>query len=105
MSTFVKDAASLFRQGQYEKAKQCYIQAASRYGEQLFKANIALCDRYISKKPSKAFAVASLGILPAAASQDPVVLANQLQQTQALLEKYFIRAQELEYQLKDTHSA
>ncbi len=91
----VKQAADCYRQGRYARAHQLYLQAASRYGNHLFKANLALCQRRLSTVSTPANAPAAEAA-PAAESA-----AQQLAETQKLLEKYFTRCQELEHQLMD----
>ena len=43
--SIVKQATQHFRKGDYQRAKACYQQAAERYGNQFFEANILLCDK------------------------------------------------------------
>jgi|SRR5690554_466793 TolA-binding protein len=92
----VKQAAEYYRQGQYDRAHQLYLQAASRYGSHLFKANLALCQRRISSAaPPAALPAASAPVITDESSE------RQLAETQKLLEQYFARCQELEHQLMD----
>lgn len=93
----VEQAAEYYRQGQYDRAHQLYLQAASRYGSHLFKANLALCQRRISSvaPPSVALPAASAPVLTDESSE------RQLAETQRLLEHYFTRCQQLEHQLMD----
>ena len=84
----VRQANEAFRQGAHARAKALYQQAAARYGHDLFKANIALCDRASGlgqplAAPDKA----------ACAASD---LQKQLDETQRLLEYYFQRCETLE---------
>lgn len=88
----VKRAARAYSAGQYNTALRLYQQAAQRFGAALFEVNIKLCEQQRETK---------------GASDDPAVntrlyeLEDQLNQTQQLLEYYFNRNQELEYQLLD----
>ena len=82
----VQQAVNSFRQGDYQQAKQWYEQAAQRYGQSLFEGSIRLCE-------------ARLGVaLPAS---NTVTAAEQLEQTQQLLEQYYQRYQALRFQLLD----
>lgn len=88
----VKQAMQAFRQGNYAAAKVLYQKAAQQYGAHLFKANLYLCDKYAgsgSKGP--------VAMLESTASQADQA-QRQLQETQQLLEHYYQRCQELEYQ-------
>lgn len=88
----VKRAARAFSAGEYNTALRLYQQAAQRFGASLFEVNIQLCEQYRKTE---------------GASDDPMVnarifeLEDQLHRTQQLLEHYFSRNQELEYQLLD----
>lgn len=99
--SIVKQAAQAFQQGDYRLAKQHYRQAAKRYGEHLFAANITLCERAEARPLTPAIKggitarAHSHGTLPDGTS------AQQLEETQQLLEHYFIRCQELEHRLLD----
>ena len=89
----VKRAGAAYKQGDYQKAKQLYQQAAAQYGQHLFTANLVLCDKALQGQSPTA----------AAASREPsgAALGQQLAETQRLLEHYFARCQKLEYQLMD----
>lgn len=97
----VRQAAEYYRQGQYDRAQQLYLQAATRYGSHLFKANLALCQRRISSAAPPA--AAPPAALPAASAPGLTSEKSerQLAETQRLLEHYFSRCQELEHQLMD----
>lgn len=85
--TIVQQAVTYFKQGQFQQAKERYQQAAQQYGEHLFANSVRLCELRLS---------ASKG------AQDGVVTTvGQLEETQKLLEHYYTRCQELEYQLID----
>lgn len=45
MSKLVKEAFTEFKQGNYQRARLIYQQAAEKYGQHLFQANLALCNR------------------------------------------------------------
>ena len=87
----VANAAKYFREGNYQEALSLYQQAAKLYDTRFFRANIAVCQQRINgKKPSDQVRQA----LPAE--------SRQLKETQGLLEHYYRRCQELEYQLLET---
>lgn len=98
----VKQANTHFTKGDFERAKACYQQAAQVYGHRLFANSIRLCDLRLNR-PAVEPSVAELPAAPV-----PAVVANesqavrQLEETQQLLEHYYTRCQELEYQLIDT---
>ena len=48
MSNYVRQAVAFFKQGDYVNAKKFYGLAAKEYGEDLFTANLLLCDRYLN---------------------------------------------------------
>ena len=97
----VKQANTHFTQGDFERAKAYYQQAAQVYGHKLFANSIRLCDLRLNQ-PVDLPTVVKASVAPAT-----VVVANesqavrQLQETQQLLEHYYTRCQELEYQLID----
>ncbi|MHA6964313.1 hypothetical protein [Zobellella denitrificans] len=95
-TSIVQQAADCFKQGDYKAACSLYKQAAEKYGQALFSANIRLCEKRLTEK-SGANPLSNISPEIIAASS----LEQQLQQTQQLLEKYYTRAQELEYQLLD----
>ncbi|MCG7577209.1 MULTISPECIES: hypothetical protein [unclassified Halomonas] len=88
----VKQAMLAFRQGNYAAAKVLYQKAAQQYGEHLFKANLYLCDKYAGSGSKM------LAETPESAAQLAGQAQQQLQETQQLLEHYYQRCQELEYQ-------
>lgn len=79
----VKIAMEHFKQGRYKQAKTFYEQAAKRYGDHLFSNTIRLCDLRIKQTNFDKIAYST----------------PQLEETQKLLEHYYTRCQELEYQL------
>ncbi|WP_447044884.1 hypothetical protein [Vreelandella sp. H-I2] len=91
----VKQATQAFRQGNYAAAKVLYQKAASQYGEHLFRTNLYLCDKYANNVSN------AMASLPQGAAQEASQAQRQLQETQQLLERYYQRCQELEYQLLD----
>lgn len=99
----VQQAVAAFRKRDYQKAKEFYQEAAERYGNQWFRMNIELCEARIQGKRSTTGLPRNARQLPAAAPAAPPppgdtsALARQLDETQALLEKYYTRCQELEY--------
>lgn len=93
--SLVAQAAHYYQQGNFKQALHYYQQAAKQYGEHLFKANLHLCQQQLKGTPT-----------PTSIAGQPSVqaarhLALQLQETQQLLEHYYNRTQELEYQLQD----
>jgi hypothetical protein len=105
----VMQALEQFRKGNYQQAMQHYQLAARQYGHHLFANNIRLCEMRIArssiKRPTEAAADPRTAQAntpnPAGLDSD---IARQLEKTQQLLEHYFIRCQELEYQLLDRAS-
>lgn len=96
-TTIVKHANAAFRQGDYHTAKQLYQQAANQYGSRLFEVNLALCERRMQSS-----AVANPNALPTSGiGSNSSAISRQLAETQALLEHYYARCQELEHQLMD----
>lgn len=93
----VAQAVQHYRQGDYKQALKHYQQAAAKYGQHLFKANVQLCEQKLNGKALQPAATS----LPQANTSNSHALAQQLEQTQQLLEHYYTRTQELEYQLKD----
>lgn len=89
----VKRAHSAFKQCEYQHAIELYQQAAYQYGQSMFDANIRLCEKRLTK-PGQAIQAA-----PQSAANTPI--AQQLDETQTLLEHYYRRCQELEYRLQD----
>ncbi|RUR27842.1 hypothetical protein ELY33_14720 [Vreelandella andesensis] len=88
----VKRAHDAFNQGDYQHAITLYQQAAFQYGQHLFDINISICEQRL-QKPNQV-------IKSAPKSADAVPVAQQLVETQELLEHYYRRCQELEYRLQ-----
>lgn len=88
--SLTKKPASAFLKGEYAQALAYYKQAAEIYGEANFRINITLCERRMGRAISR----------DQNDSSRPT-LEQQLAKTQQLLEHYFNRTQELEYQLMD----
>lgn len=86
--SIVQQAVAYFKQGQYQQAKECYQQAAQQYGEHLFANSVRLCEL-------------CLGVSGENNTTSTVSVVDQLAETQKLLEQYYTRCQELEYQLID----
>lgn len=91
----VKKAAAHFRDANYQDAKTCYEMAARKYGKHLFAYNIRLCDLRMGRSEPIPFAP------PGSKSDENSDLTRQLEETQRLLEHYYARCKELEYQLID----
>ena len=89
----VKRAHSAFNQGDYQSAIELYQQAANQYGQSLFNVNIKICEQRL-QKPGQV-------IKSAPQSAENIPIAQQLAETQELLEHYYRRCQELEYRLQD----
>lgn len=87
----VANASKNFREGNYQEALNLYQQAATLYDSAFFSANIALCEQRIK---GELVYKQSLAGSPAE--------SRQLVETQSLLEHYYRRCQELEYQLLET---
>lgn len=94
--TIVKKAASAFQQGDYANAERLYQQAAERYGKHLFAANITLCQRGSSQRLAGSKSTGPIDNQHQTTASSSV--ERQLSETQKLLEYYFTRCQELEYQ-------
>ena len=86
----VKDATEAFSSGQFRTALNLYLKAAEKYGPTLFEANIKFCKTRLADKQE---------VEPKQVTRPAITVEEQLAQTQELLEYYFIRSQELEYQL------
>lgn len=85
----IQQAVMHFRNGDFQQAKQHYEQAAQLYGAALFEGSIRLCE-------------SKLGTLTV--SKTSVSVADQLAQTQQLLEDYYQRYQALRFQLVDQNN-
>ena len=103
MANYVKQAFTFFKQGDYKNAKHYYTLASNTYGKELFSVNIALCDKYIENAPLTK--ITRPVAFPDSTGVDKEVLATQLANTQAKLEHYYTRCQELQYQLMDAKNA
>ncbi len=102
--TIVKQATQHFQKGDYSRAKACYQKAGEVYGTALFANSIRLCELRMGKPLAQAVPKTLSTNNPAVASSSCAAepdTARQLQETQSLLEHYFTRCQELEYQLID----
>lgn len=88
--SLTQKAAKAFLAGDYSQALALYKEAAAMYGETVFGANIILCERRLARTVD----------IPEQ-KMSPPTIEQQLVKTQQLLEHYFNRAQELEYQLVD----
>lgn len=106
-TNIVPRAISAYNRGDYQTAKALYQEAARRYGESLFSANLQLCQKALRNDEASMentaagnFAVTtSEGDSPGDDATSAV--SRQLAETQTLLEKYYSRCQELEHQLMD----
>lgn len=86
----VKRAYEAFKLNNYSEALTLYQKAAVTYGGEFFKVNITLCEQRLKGSKSKD------PVLPGSPAE-----SRQLNETQRLLEHYYCRCQELEYQLLD----
>lgn len=101
----VPRALSAYKRGDYRTAKWLYEEAARRYGDSLFSANLTLCEKALRNSDCPidecasggSAATTSEGGLPG--NDATSAISRQLAETQSLLEKYFIRCQELEQQM------
>tara|TARA_Y100001001_G_scaffold163790_1_gene193870 strand:+ start:13176 stop:13472 length:297 start_codon:yes stop_codon:yes gene_type:complete len=93
--SIIKQATQHFRKGDFQRAKASYQQAAELYGTRLFANSIRLCELRMGQQiaPEKGPATPALG--------NGNDVSRQLEETQNLLEHYYTRCQELEYQLMD----
>lgn len=103
MSNYVKQAIAFFKQGDYKNAKHYYTLASNTYGNKLFNVNIALCDKYIKNAPLST--LQKTDVIAETTDIDKETLAAQLATTQAKLEYYYTRCQELQYQIMDAKNA
>lgn len=95
--SIVKQATAHFRKGDYSRARVCYQKAGELYGTTLFANSIRLCELRMGTAAPKQAAK------PNACAQSTATTdtETQLAETQSLLEHYYTRCQELEYQLLD----
>lgn len=93
----VKRAHDAFKQNDYQNAITLYQQAAYQYGQSLFDVNIKICEQRLQKSGQV--------IQHAPKSAETIPIAQQLAETQELLEYYYRRCQELEYRLQDAGQA
>ncbi|MGP9658457.1 hypothetical protein ACT3S5_10485 [Halomonas sp. AOP31-B1-25] len=89
-TSIVASASKHYLAGNYDEALRLYKQAAAAYGNTLFEANITLCEKRLKGGGSVN------PVLPGSPAE-----SRQLIETQGLLEHYYRRCQELEYQLLD----
>ena len=94
-------AAESFKKGDYKQAKQLYQQASAHFGQNLFAESITLCDRRLDRMGNSNESDQQNSTEPETASQNSATpdktIDQQLRDTQALLEKYYLRCQELEH--------
>jgi hypothetical protein len=104
MSITIKQANQAFKKGDYTKALELYQQLSHTMDVSLFNINIQLCQKRLSNSPQPVSK--SLSTIPSSQATSDIGVTKQnsttqLIQTQALLEHYFTKAQQLEYQLLD----
>ena len=97
MQEIVENAAQCFKQGDFHTARELYQKAAAYYGESIFSVNLSLCNQAI-KASYKVSSAADGKELSDYSDGDvinasPQQISRQLQETQSLLEKYFILSQ------------
>lgn len=99
-STIVKQAVACFKQGDFSQAKRLYQQAADQYGPRLFANNIRLCELRIGQ-PAANQPLIEATAKSAVTNNSAEDLSRQLAETQTLLEHYYTKCQQMEYQLMD----
>lgn len=87
----INDAVAAYRDGNFSDALNLYQEAGRIYGENLFYANIILCNRAIQKDDQSSYEYMPL-------SED-IDIIKQLAHTQSLLEHYFNKSEKLEDEL------
>ncbi|AIA76754.1 hypothetical protein FF32_18460 [Halomonas campaniensis] len=97
----VKRAHSAFNQGDYQHAIALYQQAAYQYGQHLFDVNVNICEQRLQKSGHVVMGTPRVAPRSVPKSVDAIPVAQQLAETQELLEHYYRRCQELEYRLQD----
>ena len=101
-SSIVEQASVLFSQGQYELAKALYEKAGKKYGEHLFKANVWLCTKRLAQLENGEETVkVPVPNFTSNIASSPSYVEEQLEETQANLEKYYFEAQNLRNKLFD----
>ncbi len=101
-SSIVEQASVLFSQGQYELAKALYEKAGKKYGEHLFKANVWLCSKRLAQLENGEETVkVPVPNFTSNIASSPSYVEEQLEETQANLEKYYFEAQNLRNKLFD----
>ena len=101
--SIIRQAAAKFSAGAFQEAHQLYQQAAELLGSENVKINLWLCEQRMGKTVTCATSSAaslSAPVRPQQATADE--LARQLAETQAQLESYYSRYQQLKYQAMDT---
>lgn len=82
-----KLASEAFARGDYERAHQLYSELSATMGDNLVKANLAICERRLRTGVDSKLEAPETS------------LETQLEETQRLLEVYYRRCQVLEQQL------
>lgn len=101
-SSIIEQASLLFSQGKYELAKALYEKAGKKYGEHLFKANMWLCNKRLAQLENGEEAVkVPVPNFTANIASSSSFAEEQLEETQANLEKYYFEAQNLRNKLFD----
>ena len=96
----IQKAAEHFSRGEFEAAHRLYLKAASQLGDGLVRANLLLCERRMQQRARPHEAIPQPHSKHSEKT-DRSEVEQQLAETQRLLEHYFNRCQELEYQLTD----
>jgi ATP-dependent Zn protease len=99
-SSIVKQAVAYFKQGDFNSAKRMYLQAADQYGFKLFANNIRVCELRIGESPVYPSLATESG-KSTVANDCAEDITYQLAETQKLLEQYYTKCQQMEYQLMD----
>lgn len=100
--SIIEQASLLFSQGQYVLAKALYEKAGKKYGEHLFKANVWLCNKRLAQLENGEETVkVPVPNFTSNIASSPSYVEEQLEETQASLEKYYFEAQNLRNKLFD----
>ncbi len=97
MQQIIEDAAQRFKQGDFHAARKLYQKIAACYGESIVAVNLSLCEQEIKALNEKIPMAEGEGTADennrAAVNVCSLQVTRQLNDTQSLLEKYFVLAQ------------
>lgn len=94
---YMREANLLFREEKYQEAAEKYELAGEVLGKHLVEVNLWLCKQRAANKKSSQGAHQSHLIY----SEEALSNQKQLEQSQALVEKYYNQVQELRFKLMD----